>query len=242
MKKIVASASRATVLLLFLPLLWLPDLAGAWYDETHIAIAKAAGYKKWYNAAAADLVKVKAGRRESLNHYSANPHDRVITTEMVFEQAEKYDKLTFSGHLYGAILGSLRTYIEEASRGEYPENHMAFCAHYIGDLSQPLHNTEYNAYNKRCHSLTDGRINADVLKHLDKIAIYPISLDSEKDVAAHIARIANLSIRKGAELENENRLISKAEAYRQIGHSASLLKAVIHYAEKKTTAARKNKR
>lgn len=29
--------------------------AQAWMDETHLAIAKAAGYAKWYNAAAADI-------------------------------------------------------------------------------------------------------------------------------------------------------------------------------------------
>ena len=28
-----------------------------WNDETHIAIAKAAGYKKWYNSTGADMAK-----------------------------------------------------------------------------------------------------------------------------------------------------------------------------------------
>ena len=39
-----------------------------WYDETHIATAKAAGYKKWYNATGADMAKLKAGRKERFNH------------------------------------------------------------------------------------------------------------------------------------------------------------------------------
>ena len=38
-----------------------PNISLAWLDETHLAIAKAAGYQKWYNAAGADIAKVKAG-------------------------------------------------------------------------------------------------------------------------------------------------------------------------------------
>jgi hypothetical protein len=209
-------------------------VAAAWYDETHIAIAKAAGYKKWYNAAGADMAKVKAGKSESLNHFTSNPPGRIITPEMVLKQAGKYDRLGFSGHLYGAIIGSLRKYIEVAGEGKYAEYHMAFCAHYVGDLSQPLHNTDYNLYNEKYHSRTDGVINNEVLDHPEKIKIYPIILDSEKDLAVHIARIAALSLRKGARLEKENRLISGVEAYEQISHSASLFKAILEYAKTKT--------
>ena len=37
-----------------------PGTLSAWFDETHIAVAKAAGYQKWYNAAGADMIKLKA--------------------------------------------------------------------------------------------------------------------------------------------------------------------------------------
>ena len=50
------------------------------------------------------------------------------------------------------------------------------------------------------------------------------------DLATEVARIANLSESLGEKLERENRLMTKAEAYNQIGHSASLLKAILHYA------------
>lgn len=59
----------------------------AWHDETHIAIAKVAGYYKWYNAAGADIATVKAGKIEGYNHYSNNPPGTVITPEMVLAQA-----------------------------------------------------------------------------------------------------------------------------------------------------------
>ncbi|MGW8272555.1 MAG: hypothetical protein ACWGN7_04105, partial [Thermodesulfovibrionales bacterium] len=40
----------ALSLAVFLP----AEEAYAWHDETHLAVAKAAGYFKWYNAAGAD--------------------------------------------------------------------------------------------------------------------------------------------------------------------------------------------
>jgi len=41
----------ASQLFAFLLVLSLPNLSHAWHDETHLAIGKAAGYQKWYNAA-----------------------------------------------------------------------------------------------------------------------------------------------------------------------------------------------
>ena len=37
--------------------------AYAWFDETHIAVAKVAGYFKWFNACGQDLIKQKMGDR-----------------------------------------------------------------------------------------------------------------------------------------------------------------------------------
>jgi hypothetical protein len=53
--------------------------AWAWHDETHLAIAKAAGYEKWYNAAGADITKIKAGDVEKKNHYVSNPPGTTVT-------------------------------------------------------------------------------------------------------------------------------------------------------------------
>ena len=44
-----------------------------------------------------------------------------------------------------------------------------------------------------------------------------------------IARIANLSMKLGYQLEKENRMLTKEEAFVQLGHSASLLKAILEY-------------
>jgi hypothetical protein len=51
----------------------------AWFDETHIAVAKVAGYSKWFNACGPDMMKVKMGDREGHNHYVNNPRGTVVT-------------------------------------------------------------------------------------------------------------------------------------------------------------------
>lgn len=206
--------------------------SSAWYDETHIAIAKVAGYWKWYNAAGADMVKIKAPNIEPPNHYVNNPPGTVVTPAMVFEQVGKYNQPDNQGHLYGAIIATVRDYARNKQKGKYGEYHLAFCAHYVGDLSQPFHNMIYNTFNKKYHKASEAFINKNILDHLDRIQTYPIAIESEKDLAQEIARIANLALKLAYQLEAENRLLTKKEAYIQLGHSASLLKAVLRYVQK----------
>jgi len=204
----------------------------AWFDETHIAVAKAAGYSKWFNACGPDMIKVKMGEREANNHYANNPRGRLVTPGRVMAQVEKYDQIDEQGHLYGAIIASLRNYIAVKKEGKYAEYHLAFCAHYVGDLSQPLHNTEYDAFNKMYDKAVDGTVNDEVLENLGKIRIYPMTITNERDLAKEIARIANLSMALGYRLEDENRMLTKDEAFVQLGHSASLFKAILQFAER----------
>jgi hypothetical protein len=205
-------------------------IAWAWHDETHLAIAKAAGYKKWYNAAGADLTKIKAGDVEKKNHYVNNPPETIVTTRMVLEQAYLYNQPNDpKGHLYGAIIASIRKYRTTSQTGKYAEYHLAFCAHYVGDLSQPLHNTRYNVYNQQNHPAIDGIVDSQVLYNLSLIEIYPIDINSEEDLAEEIARIANLSLRKGYQLEKEGRMLSRQEAYEHISHSASLFRGILRW-------------
>lgn len=217
--------TRAALVLIMLLVLAMP--AQAWFDETHVAIAKAAGYKKWYNAAAADIAKVKLGRREGLNHYCNTPKGTVITPGMVLAQAHLYDAIDAEGHLYGAIIGAFRAYTEARQAGRYADAYLAYFVHYIGDLSMPLHHTLYNAFNRKNHAANDGLINAEVLENTDKIITYKITVRSEADLAKEVARIANLSKQLGHTLEDEDRRMTKEEAYRQIAHSVSLLKGVL---------------
>lgn len=132
-----------------------PTTNSAWYDETHLAIAKVAGYEKWFNAAGPDVAKLKLGDKEGHNHFVNNHRGTVVTPEMVLAQVERYNQKDPTGHLYGAIVASVRDFIEAKKKDRYTEYHMAYCAHYIGDLSQPLHNTLYDDYNKRNHGKTE---------------------------------------------------------------------------------------
>ena len=85
----------------------------------------------------------------------------------------------------------------------------------------------HNAFNKKNHLANDGIIEDEVLANLDKIQTYEITLKSEADLATEVARIANLSKNLGYQLEAENRLMTKDEAYQQISHSVSLLRSVL---------------
>lgn len=228
MRKTIDKIGALVVILFFTSQAW------AWHDETHLAIAKAAGYEKWYNAAGADITKIKAGDVEKKNHYVNNPPGAIVIAEMVLKQASRYNRsLGLKGHLYGAIVSSIREYRETTLTGKYAEYHLAFCAHYVGDLSMPLHNTLYNDYNRKNHAATDGIIEEEVLYNLPLIEVYPITIKSEEDLAREVARIANLSIHLGYQLEKEVRMISRQEAYTQISHSASLFRGILNWLNKR---------
>jgi hypothetical protein len=217
--------------LLFLPVALYPSTSSAWFDETHLTIAKVGGYQKWFNAAGPDVAKMKMGDKEGHNHFVNNPRGRVVTPEMVLAQVERYNQKVPVGHLYGAIIASIRDYIEAKKKGRYPEYHLAYCAHYIGDLSQPLHSILYSDYNRRNHGKTDGVINDGILDNLEAIKVYDIEIKTEADLVREIARIANLSMALGYKLEDEGRILSREEAYQQISHSASLFRAVLRYVD-----------
>ena len=210
-------------------------MAVAWHDETHLAIARAAGYAKWYNAAGADLAKEKAGLQESLNHYSNNYNVDKITPELVLEQVKRYnDAADKGGHLYGAIIGSLRAYAKSRKDGKYAQYHIAYCAHYLADLTQPQHNTPLDEFSRAHHVANDGIVENKALQRIGRIEkyMYPITLRSEffeEDLAKEIARIANLTRELDRTSRQENRNLTPEEAYRQLGHSASLFEAVLNH-------------
>jgi hypothetical protein len=208
-------------------------LAFGWHDKTHLAISQAAGYESWYNSAGPDITKVKAGETEATNHWFNNTAGVTVTDKMVLNQAMNYNNPNDrEGHLYGAIIATLRSYI--AAKGDekpagYP---MAFCAHYIGDLSMPFHNSPYNDYNALHHKENDSTIESVVMNDVGFIQsrIYDIDIKCEEDVAREIAKIANTSRTLAAKLEKEGKNMTSEQTYDQIIQSASLLKAVLKYA------------
>lgn len=228
-------------IIMVLSFLFLTAQAFAWHDRTHLAIAKAAGYDMWYHCAGPDIAKVKAGNMEAYNHWFNNSAEVEIAPEMVLDQVKRYNKRSKyfdpEGHLPGAIIASLRDYEKDLQSGRYAQYHLVYCAHYISDLTMPLHNITYDDYNQRHHNANDGVVESTILNETEKITqnMYPIKLsdkDFENDLAREIARIANLSRKLGYKLRAEKRDMTKQEACIQLGHSASLLKAVLqHYSK-----------
>lgn len=221
--------------------------AQAWHDQTHLAICKAAGFDMWYHCAGPDIAKIKAGNMEAYNHWFNNSAEVEITPQIVFGQIERYNQrnrlLDSEGHILGAIIASLRAYEKDLKADKYAQYHLVYCAHYIGDLSQPLHNIAYDSYNREHHDANDGVVEDTVLREPEKITkhMYPINLsdkDFETDLAREIARIANLSRQLGYKLREQKRDMTRQEAYVQLGHSASLLKAVLRHYNKLSSSVK----
>jgi hypothetical protein len=211
-------------------------IAFGWHDKTHLAIAKAAEYDGWYNAVGADIAKITAGDSEATNHWFSNNAGVVVTEALVLDQVEQYNKASdLKGHLYGAIIASLREYFKDKKGGRYAEYHMAFCAHYIGDLSMPLHNVPYDDFNKNHHGANDSVIEVSALNNIGLIQknMYPVVINDAADLAREIARIANGARQLALKIMSENRDMTHDEAYIELSHSASLLRAVLSYAKEK---------
>jgi hypothetical protein len=226
-------AAKLIACLTLLSVFYLTGPAYGWHDKTHLAISQAAGYANWYNSAAPDVTKTKADDKEATNQWFNNNDEVYVTPALVLAQVNRYnDPEDLEGHLYGAIIHSLRDYKQGKRAGKYAEYNLAFCAHYIGDLSMPLHNAPHDAFNRARHSLNDGVVEFSVLNNIGYIQrnMSEIKVNNEADLAREIARLANISRRLADKLKTENRDLTQDEAYKQLVHSASLLKAVLAYA------------
>ncbi len=236
--KIDATRKLSTIVLSSFLVLVVHSASFGWYDKTHLAVAQAVGYERWYNAAGADIAKLKAGNVEGFNHFYNNLEDKDVTSELVLSQVKSYNNpRDAKGHLYGAIVGSLRAYKKSTREFKYAEHHIAYCVHYVEDLSQPFHNLPNDEFNIQHHNKNDRTVDEEVLENLAKIKanMHTIVLRPdtfEQDLAREIARIANTARHLGLRLKKEKRDMTKEEAYQQLGHSASLLQAILKYLEK----------
>jgi hypothetical protein len=222
----------------------------AWHDATHMAVMKAAGLDNYaYLAVGPDMAKEKSGGYEDGNHYRDNAKGTVVTADMVLDQVRDYNcRCNDEGHLYGAIIAALGQYRERKSKDKYARYPLGFAGHYIGDLSMPLHNVDYNDFNKTWHSANDGAVEGSETEPIDarvaRIAagireksLPPYRLPPARDdpakfnleLAKKIAEIANRAMALGYAMQEANpqrTVMSSDEAYGQLAESAALLKAV----------------
>jgi hypothetical protein len=205
----------------------------AWHDRSHIAVGTAAKFDQDYNLAGPDVAKLKAGAVEEYNHWANNLESTVITKALIKGQIQRYNVAADTektGHLYGAIIAAIRAYQDESGAGKFATYHLAYAGHYIGDLSMPLHNIS-NPFNESppSHYWNDHILESEIASNIDKIKIFPITINSEENLIENIAVIARRSKDLGYTLVREKRDMTKEEAYEQISQSASLFKAVLQY-------------
>jgi len=205
----------------------------AWHDRTHIAVGGAAQFDQAYNLAGPDVAELKVHTVEEYNHWVNNSETTIITKALIKGQIQKYNLATDrerSGHLYGAIVAAIRAYQDESAAGKFATYHLVYAGHYIGDLSMPLHNIEYNPLNTLPnHYGNDHIIENEIAANMDKIEVSPMTIKNEDDLIRNIALIATKSKDLGYKLVREKRNMTKEEAYQQISQSASLFKAVLGY-------------
>jgi hypothetical protein len=149
-----------------------------------------------------------------------------------------------AGVLYWKIL-ELYQQMKGTSGWEY-DYYLFNSAHYVGDLSQPLHNFPYDnepasdrkiyseigAWSKENHRAFDDVLESSfpldqkTEKIFDTWIAVP-SIKSSDDLKREISKVANHSIALANRCYSEKRIITKDEAMRQISKSVSLLKAII---------------
>lgn len=245
------SVKKAVLHAILISVICLPAGRGfAWHDATHMAVMKAAGLDDYaYLAVGPDMAKEKAGDSEGHNHYYNTRRGEKVTAAMVLSQVRDYNKTKDSdGHLYGAIVASITDYVIRESSGKYAIYSLGYAGHYIADLSMPLHNVEYNEFNKVNHAANDGiveksgpgdekteekvaRIAAGIRKRMEKLPPVQLGTDIRKfypELAAGIAAVANHSIALGLAMQDATpprTRMTEEEAYGQLARSAQLLKA-----------------
>jgi hypothetical protein len=148
------------------------------------------------------------------------------------------------GVLYSIITDLYQSLMK--AKGWQREYYLSVIAHYIGDLSQPLHNFPYGAepaadgkrypeaglWARDSHGAFDAALDPHL--PLDKDSgeeflqmVVPIAIASPEDLKKEISRIANRSIALAGKCYAEKRPMNKKEAMEQASLSVSLLKAIM---------------
>ena len=206
----------------------------SWFDKTHIAIGKLAGFREDYSLTAPDILKIKY-LNEGPNHYYNCRENEEITRQLVIKQTKDYNVLTNQGNLYGAIVASIRNAKAAKDSGKHIATYLSFTGHYIGDLSNPVHNMRFNDFNIARHTDNDAVLDGNIQAEIKKIRINAFTIKNEEELIDKIIEIAAISKRLGYKLQrdyyqdNSKGIMTKEEALNQIKLSADLFKSVLDY-------------
>jgi hypothetical protein len=250
---------RRVIIILFSVLI-LPINAIAWSCKAHTFIAQEAGLMNPEAACFPDLSKKEEESLLGAFHWHDAAPDTVVTTDYIdqyqitegmYVKANSPESKPIkvrvpdpAGVLYWKIL-ELYQHMKGKEGWEY-EYYLTNIAHYIGDLSQPLHNFPYGdapasngrsyheigQWAKEHHTEFDDVLDTVLpLKGKEKedleSKIRTLQIRSTDDLKRAIAKIANSSIALANKCFLDKRNITKDEALKQIAESVSLLRAVI---------------
>lgn len=245
--------------ILLIPFLF--SQAYSWDCFTHAYIAKKAGLRIPEAACMPDIIRDEQyDLFEALHYHDAAP-DTVVTPEYI-DRFRILDKtVSIDGRDYrlrvphsGGVLyyKIVELYEKMISLDKsIPDNVLAYeyylftIAHYIGDLSQPLHNFPYGdkpasdgkvykeegKFNRENHLKFDEAFTKHLFRsneldtRIDK-EIREIKLNSTDTLKKEISNIASSAIQIANKCFKEKRLPTEEELVRQISLSISLLKAV----------------
>lgn len=248
-------------------ILTLSSNALGWSSKTHIFIAQEAGIKNPGAACFPDLSKKdNDGFLGPLHWHDASPYtvvtqdyiDRFQITEgqyiKVGSPESKPIKIRVpdpAGVLYWKIM-ELYQAMKGATGWEY-EYYLTNIAHYVADLSQPLHNFPYGSgpasdgksypevgtWAKEHHLEFDDILESSLpidqkLEEKFRYMTIPIQIKSIDDLKMEISKIANSSIGLANKCYSEKRIITQDEALKRVALSVSLLRAIIDNTKNKT--------
>lgn len=221
----------------------------AWTDQAHMAMGYAAGFSRFHNCAAVDVSHTVAAinglsQSDEQAHFFNAPADYVLTAEDAYTQLQFVGRSREEcpdGYLLGAILQATRLCRERTASGAYDDEYYAVLLHYVADLSQPLHMSPYDDFNRSFHFSGD-----DILS--DNGAEYPVfaavaladeltvddelSFAGEEELLEAVILLASQSQELGRTMRAEQRNITREEALLQLSRSATLGRAIMKYCGK----------
>lgn len=241
--------------------LFLVSNSYAWDCLTHAYIAKKAGIRIPEAACMPDIIRDENYDLLAPFHYHDAAPDTVVTPDYI-EKFDIKETLTVidgksykllvphpAGVLYWKIVQIYEKMksLDKAKKDNLLayEYYLVSIAHYIGDLSQPLHNFPYGDsaasdgkiyqnegnFNKEYHIKFDEAFSSYIgsPQTEEKInrALKQINISGTADLKREISKIANSAIKIANQCYKEKRMPTEEELIEQIAWSVSLLRAVV---------------
>lgn len=240
------------------------NLSLAWDCETHTYIAKKAGLKNPEYACLPDIVREEYYSFFVSFHYHSLPPQEVIKSFEYIDRFKVEEKLVDmngkkikilvphpSGTIYWKIV-DLYEKMQKLNKEGSLENKVKYdyylysIAHFIGDLSNPLHNfpfygkpagdgnfyPEEGKFNKENHEKFDKaftlyyHLNPKEVEQKINSKIEVIKINSVEDLKREILKIANSAKEIALRCFKENRIPTQEEVLKQVSFSISLLKSL----------------